>query len=432
MGGDIQFLLRPLEVEVAEPDRDTFSSTPRKPLHALPASVAVADSACDCYATNGSDAAYFTHHTFYDFRSLAAFQGTPELVADARDTANAAATSAYFVSSSFTSFWQPQNWNSSSSSSSSAAGAEDVLRINSLNNIYIAPNTDADNASATWLTLRTARQQSFQSAAELVSQRSTFHFLSMRMLARTVGSPGGCMGMFTYRDGSGESDSSGSTSGSTGGSTGGSDIQEADLEVLTKYPRGHVQCTNQPSLDGSGQLIAAATQNATLPDGLGWDDWVVYRLDWTPRRSTWYANGQQLASIAFQTPRAPTSIHINAWSDGGKWTGRMVPGTEAHLQIQWWEVLYNATDASHDAGAAASSSSSSSRKWEESCSAVCSIDADGPPGQAILLSINGTDVGGGGSSKSGGAEGPRPGGLLWHVAGFVLLMHIMVMIFLLG
>ncbi|CAK7218704.1 hypothetical protein SBRCBS47491_003599 [Sporothrix bragantina] len=372
--------------------------------------VPVADSACDCFATNGSDAAFFAHHAFYDFRNLAAFQGTPALVADAGGTTNAAATSAYFTSTNFTSFWQSQNWNNSASNSS-------VLRINSLNNIYIEKNTDTNNASATWLSLRTARQSTFQSTAEIVSQSNTYQFLSMRMLARTIGSPGGCMGMFTYRDGA---------SGNSGGSSpGGNDIQEVDLEVLTKYPREHVQCTNQPSLDGDGQLIEAATQNVTLPDGLGWDDWAVYRLDWTPHQSTWYVDGQQIANISFQTPRDPTSIHINAWSDGSKWTGSMSPGTEAHLQIQWWEVLYNMTE-----GTGASSSQSGG-----SCSAVCSIDVGGPPGQATLLSTNGTDANGSGggsgnsNSTNGGPGGPRPMSFRWDAAGWAFAVPAMLMFY---
>ncbi|KJR87881.1 uncharacterized protein SPSK_07584 [Sporothrix schenckii 1099-18] len=349
--------------------------------------IPVDDAKCDCFVTNGSDTAYFAHHAFYDFRSLAQYESVPSLLSDAGSATNAPATSGYFTSSTFTSFWQSQNWNNSAANAS-------VLRINSLNNIYI--EKDADNSSSsTWLTLRTARHAAFQSAAEIVTQNDTFQYLSMRMLARTIGDPGGCMGMFTYRDGSP------SPGASAGKAAPGKDVvlQEVDLEVLTKYPRDHVQCTNQPSLDDKGEIIEAATQNVTLPDGLGWDDWAVYRLDWTPRQSTWYVNGQQIANISFQTPRDPTSIHLNAWSDGSKWTGTMAPGTQAHLQIQWWEVLYNATATNAPAVKDTSSGGGS-------CSAVCSIDDGNAPGQAVLVwgtASSGGDSGGGSNGTKNGA-----------------------------
>ncbi len=339
----------------------------------------VSDSQCDCYVTNGSDAAYFTHHKFFDFRSLAQFDGTPGLLQDGGATTNAPVTSSYFSQDSFTSFWQAQNWNNSESAGASNAT---IMRINSLNNIYIEKNSDPQPASATWMTLRTARQSAFQSTAEIVTQTDSYQFISMRMLARTIGSPGGCTAMFTYY-----------TPPSSSADPAAPALQEVDLEVLTKYPRQHVQCTNQPSLDSSGQLIEEATQNVTLPNGLGWDDWAVYRLDWTPVQSTWYVYGQQIASIGFQRPRDPTRIHINAWSDGSNWTGTMALNTEAHLQIQWWELLYNSTAPSSPPSQASSSAAprptSSKDKAAAAggggCRTVCSIDSGTPAGQPVVL-----------------------------------------------
>ncbi|OAA58553.1 Concanavalin A-like lectin/glucanase, subgroup [Niveomyces insectorum RCEF 264] len=368
----------------------------------------VSDTKCDCFVTNGSDVDYYTHHKFFDFRSLAPYQNTPALLQSSADTSNALATSPYFTSDNWTTFWQTQTWNNSGAP---GLPEDTLLRVNSRNNIYIAKNTDPNPSSATWLTLRTARQTSFQSSAEIVTNNDTFQFLSMRMLARTMGEPGGCTAMFTYRpprDGasstaggssssSGGGGSGGSAGGGTGGGDGGSDaddsvLQEVDLEVLTKYPRTQVQCTNQPSIDSNGQLIPAATENVSLPNGLGWNDWAVYRLDWTPRQSTWYVAGEQIANISFQTPRNPSRIHINAWSDGGNWTGAMALETEAHLQIQWWELLYNST-APQSGGSGGSDSSGGSGGSKASapasrgCMTVCSIDtATGTIGQAVLVS----------------------------------------------
>lgn len=80
------------------------------------------------------------------------------------------------------------------------------------------------------LTLSTARQPTFQSAAEIDSQNANFHHLSARFLVRVVGSPGACAGMFTYFAG-----------------TSPESVQEADIEILTSGPRNAVQYTNQPS-----------------------------------------------------------------------------------------------------------------------------------------------------------------------------------------
>jgi len=309
----------------------------------------VDDSRCNCYISNNSDLTYYSNHKFYDFRSLSEYAGIPGLLQNPYEASTAGNTSDYFKSETWNSFWETQAWNSSDSMGATT-NASTVMRIFTPNNVYIEGNTDSGASPQTWLSLRTARQPMFQSAAEIATKLGDLQFLSMRMLARTVGAPGGCTAMFTYRE--------------------GSVVQEADLEVLTKYSRDQVQCTNQPAIDGAGQLISNATRQVTLPAGVTWDNWAVYRLDWTPKQSIWYVNGQQIANIAFQVPRDGSKIHINAWSDGGNWTGTMGYKTEAHLQIQWWEVLYNRT----------------SQRPDGDCKAVCSIDASSVTGRAVMIS----------------------------------------------
>lgn len=120
-----------------------------------------------------------------------------------------------------------------------------------------------------------------------------------------------------------------------------SPIQEADIEILTSGPRDVVQYTNQPSNSQSGDIIAEATLNATIPGGLGWSDWNAYRIDWMPTQSSWYVNGQSSANISFQVPRDPAGLIVNIWSDGGPWTGNMSTHDEAYLQIQYIELVYN-------------------------------------------------------------------------------------------
>jgi len=316
----------------------------------------VDDSRCNCYVSNGSDVAHYVHHKFYDFRSLSQHAGIPPLISNADEATTAPITSDYFSDDSFKTFWDIQNWNNSVSLGTAASNAS-VLRVNSRNNIYVERNAVENVTPQTWLTLRTARQTQFQSTAEMVTQSDKIQFISMRMLARTIGAPGGCTAMFTYRGPPADQPNA--------------KLQEADLEMLTKYPRDLVQCTNQPSIDDEGQLIAPATANVTMPGHATWDNWAIYRMDWTPRQTTWYINGVQIANISFQTPTDPARVHLNAWSDGGNWTGAMAFRTAAHLHIQWWELLYNQTDKKPEA---------------KECKAVCSIDASNTLGKAVMIS----------------------------------------------
>ena len=318
----------------------------------------VDDSRCNCYITNGSDVTYFVNHKFYDFRSLSQHAGIPPLIANADEATRALPTSDYFISDDFAKFWEIQNWNNSISLGTVASNAS-VLRVNSPNNIYIERNGIENVSPQTWLTLRTARQTQFQSTAEMVTRSDAVQFLSMRMMARTIGAPGACTAMFTYRTPPADQP--------------GAKLQEADLEMLTKYPRDQVQCTNQPSIDDAGQLIEPSTKNVTLPGHATWDNWAIYRMDWTPRQTTWYMNGVQIANISFQTPTDPARVHLNAWSDGGNWTGAMAFRTDAHMHIQWWELLYNSTEKE--------------KKPEgKECKAVCSIDASNTLGKAVMIS----------------------------------------------
>ncbi|KAF5722294.1 xyloglucan endo-transglycosylase [Fusarium mundagurra] len=243
--------------------------------------------------------------------------------------------------------------------------------INSPNNIYIEKNDDKDAASDTFLTMRTMRLPGFQSAAEFESV-STYHYVSVRMLARVTGSAGACMAIFTYLGGEELAD-----------------VQEADIEIMTRDPKNRVQYTNQPSFTEDGDDIPKATRNGTLPKGAEWDDWVVHRLDWTPERSTWYANGQEVASIEFQTPKDPAQVILNAWSDGGSWSGNMSLNGAAYMQIQWIDMVYNVTkdneekrsfDVEQDGGLVRRHDSMGA------CKVVCSIDEADEAGETKILS----------------------------------------------
>ncbi|KAH8880717.1 concanavalin A-like lectin/glucanase [Thozetella sp. PMI_491] len=327
------------------------------------------DSKCGCYRTNGSEVGFFSNHRFFDFRSLDRYQHVPDVVTDKNSSSGAPVSSPYFESSDWKSMWQLQTWNNSLHSRADAA----IPMYNSMSNVYIEPNGDGSSTPKTWLTLRTQRLPGFQTAAEFASEEKKYQFLSVRMFARTIGASGACTAMFTYRD-----------------SPELATVQEADLEVLTKDPRNNIRYTNQPSYTKDGDEIEAATENGTMPNGLDWTAWAVHRLDWTPNRSTWYIDGQKVASISFQAPRDPSHIIFNSWSDGGVWTGNMTMNDAAYLQIQWIDVVFNVTDTGDDA-TVVSRLGRLFRKdsSQTACNSVCSIDETPNSGQPVLLWGNG-------------------------------------------
>lgn len=294
---------------------------------------------CSCFRTNGSSAGYFTYHRFHDWRNVAtASVSPPAVISNAINATEAFATSDFFLSDAWRGDWTTQNWNNSDSIRSSDAS---LLMINSPNNVYIGnspfppltcqltdPMVEKSNDSSpdynSYLTLRTSRLPAFQSAAEVDSNEKNFQYLSARFLARVIGSPGACAGMFTYLP-----------------NDNAQLIQEADIEILTAGPRDMVQYTNQPSNDKNGNALPQATVNSTNPGVRDWTLWNTYRMDWMPKMTTWYVNGAKVAEIGFQAPRDPSSLILNMWSDGGSWTGNMTLYDEAFLQLQWMEVVYN-------------------------------------------------------------------------------------------
>lgn len=161
-------------------------------------------------------------------------------------------------------------------------------------------------------------------------------------------------------------------------------IQESDIEILTSGPRNVVQYTNQPSLNKEGNAEPRATSNASTPDGnMDWSVWNTYRMDWMPKRTSWYVNGQSVANITYQVPKSPSGLILNMWSDGGEWTGNMSIYDEAFLQIQWIELVYNTS------GDYAGGKRDLEKRKEKGCKVVCGVDegvnVTGTP--AVLFSL---------------------------------------------
>ncbi|KAI1134173.1 glycoside hydrolase family 16 protein [Hypoxylon sp. FL0543] len=340
----------------------------------------VSSDQCNCYLTNGTSPLYFTTHKFFDFRNKGNYAGVPDLLKEPNETTEADPTSGYFFTREWTDNWAIQKWNNTAALNSDDTDAATFM-VNSANNIYFEKNQDPNADSNTFMTLRTARLDDFQSAAEFESAVGNYHFVSSRMYARTIGAPGAVTAMFTYRDGSGNGDLS--------------EVQEADLEIRTQDPLNRIQYTNQPSLTEAGADVEDATRNVTIPNDRIWTSWAVYRMDWSPDATTWFINGNEVASIQFQTPRDPSRVIFNSWSNGGSWTGNMSVGKDAYLQIQWIEMVFNssadsAPEQTKDRRTATELTSKSFEKRDDaSCSNVCSIDETEKIGTPVLLQQNG-------------------------------------------
>ncbi|KAM0135225.1 hypothetical protein ACHAO1_005310 [Botrytis cinerea] len=319
---------------------------------------------CSCFRTDSASSGYFTYHRFHDFRTVAAASQTvPNLISNESDTSNALATSEFFSGQAWNNDWSTQNWNNSDSMESGSG----VLMVNSANNVYIETSTDNDTAYDTYLTLRTARLEGFQSVAEFDSNEKNFQYMSARFLARVVGSEGACAGMFTYLE--------------------SEPIQEADIEILTSGPRNVVQYTNQPSLNKEGDAEPRATSNASTADGaMDWSVWNIYRMDWMPKQTSWYVNGESVANISYQVPKDPSGLILNMWSDGGEWTGNMSLFDEAFLHVQWIELAFNTS------GEFAGSKRGLEKRKSKGCKVVCGIDEGVNVTGTPALLINNTNA----------------------------------------
>ncbi|KAF2971721.1 hypothetical protein GQX73_g1791 [Xylaria multiplex] len=267
--------------------------------------LASAEANCNCYKATAESDAYFVNRKFFDFRDIADPKTPASINGRAADAA-AGRTHAYFSTPEWTDTWTLQNWQTQ---------GQGVYRVNSPNNVFIAAS-DCGGAGATHLTLRTTRQADYQSTAEVESLTADYQFLTVRMLARTRGSPGAVTALFTYTEHGGP-------------------VQEADIEIRTTTKSNVVQYTNQPgSTPDATTIVDLATP---------WTQWQEHRYDWTPTSSDWYVDGKKVASIRLQTPTSPLSVIMNVWSDGGVWSGVMDVGCSAEMQVQWLDLTYNST-----------------------------------------------------------------------------------------
>lgn len=191
-----------------------------------------------------------------------------------------------------------------------------------------ARQNDPQSEYTSFLSLRAERlTEQTQNAGEMYFQEFNISYASIRVRARLRGAPGAVAGIFTYLN----------------------DTQESDIEMLTRDSGRYIQYTNQPTNLGppTFQGIPGATSNISLPLNADVTKWHTHRLDWTPGRSVFFLDDQQINSNTVNVPVAdpPSKIYINMWSAQSAFTGRMDVGKNATLDIQWIELLFNTTSS---------------------------------------------------------------------------------------
>ncbi|KAF2790207.1 glycoside hydrolase family 16 protein [Melanomma pulvis-pyrius CBS 109.77] len=324
---------------------------------------------CGCYVvSSGADSntpEYFQYYRFYDFRNLAEGPGqytkAPPLINNTQNAGEESVWDADVLNSdAWNVDWGIQNW--------SKPSTEDfpIPMVNSPANVYLLQNDDANNAF-TYLTLRTSRLDDFQSAGEIENEQKNLMHCSMRMYGRVSGSKGAVAGFFTFYD----------------------DDNESDIEILTNDATDVIRYTNQPSVDKEGNEVQVASVAPTkLPR---WDDWQTHRIDWLPKNSYWFLDGNQVAANTYSVPRIPSYLVMNMWSDGGTWSGNMSVGDSAEFHIQWIELIFNTSGPVEGPGGSRNDKRSMDlleKRKAKGCEVVCKVDGVKQIGTPEVVSVN--------------------------------------------
>ncbi|KAK2763302.1 hypothetical protein FQN54_009938 [Arachnomyces sp. PD_36] len=308
---------------------------------------------CQCYVVSGPDPGYFQNYKFYDFRSLGPNDGRKDIPKRSPSTEDSPAEELLQPRKPASPEKVPLTGGDWDSQAWRRAGSRlfPVPIENSPRNVFISQDEVAETEGATYLTMRTMRQQDFSSTAEIVSRMKNLLHASIRIRLRLFSGtgrphpsltsqvnntantnitttalqsprpppPGAVAGVFTYH----------------------SFTSESDIEILTSDPPHQVRYVNQPSYDPVAG-IAFPEAGTTVPNvPVPWTEWSTHRLDWFPKISRWYVNGIETATKTYGVPFDPSMLVINLWSDGGIWSGNLTVGEAVHLGIEWIEIAYN-------------------------------------------------------------------------------------------
>ncbi|USP74896.1 glycoside hydrolase family 16 protein [Curvularia clavata] len=280
----------------------------------------VAAEPCTRFSTNGSAAATYNFHRFYDFRNLAeCFIGDAEKLPGSGNDCSPSVTSngqsKIIAGSPWSADWDARYWLKPAVKN----GTIDMRY--SPSSVSISRDKDGSIEHNTYLSLHTMRlENGTQLASQLESNEYNVTYASIRMSGRIRGASGAVAGFFTYHN----------------------DTAESDIEIPTGSTRNEMHCSNQPTTDPETAVpIHGSTFNVSTGDEQPTSGWNDYRLDWVQDRSVWYVNGKQSAETTVNVPDAESTIILNVWSNGGNFSGRMNFNEEAWFDIQWVELLFN-------------------------------------------------------------------------------------------
>ncbi len=194
-----------------------------------------------------------------------------------------------------------------------------------------------------------------QQSADIYSQPSMLYG-SFRMHAQITGSPGAVVGFFTYLDAN----------------------NEQDIEILTDEAENQIHLTTHDYGGGSGNPNLNTTMSASR------SEFVTYRLDWIPGKSSFYTNDDPAKVLTEAVPTQPCTLNVNMWSAGTGWGGAMAPGESATLNVQWIEAVYNPSGAASRVRRARSHGGPFLEKRQgAACTNVCKVDGRAAPGKPV-------------------------------------------------
>ncbi|EPE35882.1 Concanavalin A-like lectins/glucanase [Glarea lozoyensis ATCC 20868] len=269
-------------------------------------------TSCTSFSINGSSKQNFQYYRFYDFRNLGA---NTTVAVNSQVRFRDRLRAANVANTSWTDDWKIRDQLKEPSEHN------DLRWRYTPQNVAIGTTaSDVSNSEniSTFLSL-TASCIGDQTGAEIDFTATDVLYASIRARVRVGGDSSAVAGIFTYH----------------------SDTSESDIEILTRDTQSNIHYSNQPTTDDSSRTIPGATFNVTMAGGVKWTDWQTYRLDWLPNQSAWYVNGVQTINTTTNVPREPSAIIFNMWSNGGLFSGRMIQGSRARMDIAWIELLFD-------------------------------------------------------------------------------------------
>ncbi|KAN0083044.1 Concanavalin A-like lectin/glucanase domain containing protein [Elaphomyces granulatus] len=276
------------------------------------------DSTCTAFTSSGIANSTFLYYRFYDFRNI---------ISSGSGSSHDSSASRTVTDGSWTKDWYIRNYPRKS------PGPPEIPVAFTPKRVFIKNSTDKSSDYSTYLTLASARlDEETQEAGEITFTEFSVTAASIRVYGRVNGTAGACAAIFTYQN----------------------DTQESDIEMFTQDPDNYVHYSNQPSSTGPPNWtpIPGATVNVSMPKSSKWTDWHIHRLDWTPSRSVFFVDGVQANTTTLQVPvsKPPSQIYVDMWGANSSWVGSMPIGGLANFDIQWIELLFNASNASTNAG----------------------------------------------------------------------------------